>query len=267
MQQLAAQNKLVALDSLVDMSKLQSDYAKTWLDLGSFNGKLYAIFYKAANKGTVWYSPKTFQSAGYTIPKTFDDMVSLSSRIASQRQVPLVHGRLQRRGQRLARHRLDCRDFAQPVRPRRLRPVGRPQDSLDRLEDQERLPGVRPHRLRQALHQRRAAVHPRHRSPARQLSAVQVAARRVHVLPRRLRRRLHHQSVQEHPAGDRLRLLPLPHHQPTVPGRRHHRRGPRRRHEEQQRRARPRPLPRHGSSSGRSGSSAAASPPSTSRSP
>lgn len=92
MQQLASQNKLVALDSLVDMSKLQSDYAKTWLDLGSSNGKLYAIFYKAANKGTVWYSPKTFQSAGYTIPKTFDDMVSLSSRIAGSGKFPWSMG-------------------------------------------------------------------------------------------------------------------------------------------------------------------------------
>lgn len=92
MQQLASQKKLIALDSFVDMNQIKSDYAKAWVDLGSYNGKLYALFYKAANKGTVWYNPKQFQNNGYTIPQSWDDMISLSDKIASSNKYPWSMG-------------------------------------------------------------------------------------------------------------------------------------------------------------------------------
>jgi alpha-glucoside transport system substrate-binding protein len=92
MQQLAGQHKLIALDSFLDMGKVHSDYSKAWTDLGSFNGHLYAIFYKAANKGTVWYNPKTFSSAGYQIPTTWDQLISLSNQIAGAGGFPWSMG-------------------------------------------------------------------------------------------------------------------------------------------------------------------------------
>jgi alpha-glucoside transport system substrate-binding protein len=92
MQQLAKQGHLIALNDLVDMNKIRGDYAKAWIDLGSYNGKLYAIFYKAANKGTIWYNPTTFQTAGYQIPKTFDDLLTLSTQIASGGKYPWSMG-------------------------------------------------------------------------------------------------------------------------------------------------------------------------------
>ncbi|HEY0724823.1 MAG TPA: ABC transporter substrate-binding protein, partial [Pyrinomonadaceae bacterium] len=84
MQQLASQHKLFALDSMVDMNQIHSQYAQAWIDLGSYNGTLYAIFYKAANKGTVWYNPSQFQSGGYSTPATWQDMVNLSNTIAGK---------------------------------------------------------------------------------------------------------------------------------------------------------------------------------------
>src|SRR5260370_36232356 len=88
MQQLASQHKLIALDSFLDMSKIRSDYASAWIDLGSANGKFYALFYKAANKGTVWYSPKQFQSNNYTVPKSWDDLIALSDHIPRRLKHP-----------------------------------------------------------------------------------------------------------------------------------------------------------------------------------
>src|SRR5262249_48754339 len=41
MVQLAKQNKLIALDSFLDMGQLRRDYAQDWIDLGTYNGKLY----------------------------------------------------------------------------------------------------------------------------------------------------------------------------------------------------------------------------------
>lgn len=92
MQQLASQNSLIALDSLLDMGQMHSDYASSWLDLGSYNGKLYAIFFKAANKGTVWYNPAQFTSNKYTIPGTWQDMITLSNTIAGQGKYPWAMG-------------------------------------------------------------------------------------------------------------------------------------------------------------------------------
>ena len=42
MQQLASQGNLVSLDNFLDVSTIQSQYAKGWIDLGSYQGKLYA---------------------------------------------------------------------------------------------------------------------------------------------------------------------------------------------------------------------------------
>jgi alpha-glucoside transport system substrate-binding protein len=92
MQELASQNQLVALDSFLDMTQIQSDYSKGWLDLGSYNGHLYALFYKAANKGTVWYNPTQFQANGYQTPTTWDQMITLSNTIAASGKYPWAMG-------------------------------------------------------------------------------------------------------------------------------------------------------------------------------
>jgi alpha-glucoside transport system substrate-binding protein len=92
MQQLAAQHKLIALDKYLDMSKVHNDYATAWTDLGSYQGHLYAIFYKAANKGTIWYNPTTFQTGGYQIPTTWDALVALSDQIAGSGKYPWSMG-------------------------------------------------------------------------------------------------------------------------------------------------------------------------------
>jgi alpha-glucoside transport system substrate-binding protein len=92
MQQLASQKHLIALDTFLDMNKIRHDYAKAWIDLGSYNGKFYALFYKAANKGTVWYNPAQFQSAGYTVPSTWTDLITLSTKIASANKYPWSMG-------------------------------------------------------------------------------------------------------------------------------------------------------------------------------
>jgi alpha-glucoside transport system substrate-binding protein len=92
MQQLAQQGHLIALDDMVDMSQVHRDYASAWINLGSYNGKLYAIFYKAASKGTVWYNPQQFSSKGYSAPSTWDDMITLSNQIAASGAYPWSMG-------------------------------------------------------------------------------------------------------------------------------------------------------------------------------
>lgn len=92
MQQLAQRGKLIALDSFLDMGQIQNDYASAWISLGSYNGKLYAIFYKAANKGTIWYNPSQFSNNHYSIPTSWSDMINLSNTIAKSGKYPWSMG-------------------------------------------------------------------------------------------------------------------------------------------------------------------------------
>jgi len=86
------EGKILRLDKFFDMSAYQQNYSKGWLDLATVNGGLYAVFPKANSKGTIWYDPKQFQANGYTIPQTFNDLVSLSDKIASSGKYPWSMG-------------------------------------------------------------------------------------------------------------------------------------------------------------------------------
>jgi alpha-glucoside transport system substrate-binding protein len=88
MQELAQKGKLVPLDSFMDMNQVKKDYTPAWLDLGSYNGKLYAIFYKAANKATVWYNPKAFAASGYAVPKAWDEWMKLADKMVADGKTP-----------------------------------------------------------------------------------------------------------------------------------------------------------------------------------
>jgi alpha-glucoside transport system substrate-binding protein len=88
MQQLARDGKLVPLNSFMEMKQVSTDYAPSWIDLGSYNGELYAIFYKVANKATVWYNPRAFAAAGYTVPKTWKELLTLADRMVADGNTP-----------------------------------------------------------------------------------------------------------------------------------------------------------------------------------
>ncbi len=53
-----------------------------WKKYGTINDKFYAAPLGANVKSLVWYSPKMFADAGYEVPKTWDDMIALSDKIA-----------------------------------------------------------------------------------------------------------------------------------------------------------------------------------------
>ncbi|BAS26048.1 ABC transporter substrate-binding protein [Limnochorda pilosa] len=84
MQELAAGGHLVDLGKVLDMKQLRNDYAPVWVEMGSYGGKLQAIFISADLKSLVWYDPKAFAAAGYSVPTTWDEMMALTDRIASQ---------------------------------------------------------------------------------------------------------------------------------------------------------------------------------------
>lgn len=84
MLELAAGGHLVDLTPILNMNQMREDYAPVWLDMGSYDGKLVAIFISADLKSLVWYNPKEFAARGYEVPTTWDEMMALTEQIASE---------------------------------------------------------------------------------------------------------------------------------------------------------------------------------------
>ena len=73
-QQFANQHKLKPITYA--SSVMHQNFAAAWVKLGTFNGTLYALPFKAANKSLVWYNVPVFKQAGVTPPKTFSQLLS-----------------------------------------------------------------------------------------------------------------------------------------------------------------------------------------------
>ncbi|GCE21358.1 ABC transporter substrate-binding protein [Dictyobacter kobayashii] len=86
--ELAAQNKLVRLDTFFNMQQYQKNYAQAWIDYSSDNGKVYAVLPKANTKGTIWYNPQAFHEVGVSVPQTWDELLALSDKLARQGKYP-----------------------------------------------------------------------------------------------------------------------------------------------------------------------------------
>ncbi|MDO5083947.1 MAG: ABC transporter substrate-binding protein [Arachnia propionica] len=63
---------------------VEQNYTATWLEHGSVDGRLYAVPVGASAKSLVWYSPRQFTANGYEVPATWDELVSLTERIAAE---------------------------------------------------------------------------------------------------------------------------------------------------------------------------------------
>ncbi|MDD3655734.1 MAG: ABC transporter substrate-binding protein [Atribacterota bacterium] len=92
MLEFAKDGKLIDLSTFMDMEALKSEYSNAWLDLGSYQSKLHAIFISADLKSLVWYNPKAFAAAGYTVPNTWDELMVLSDKMVADGNTPWAIG-------------------------------------------------------------------------------------------------------------------------------------------------------------------------------
>jgi len=68
------------------------NFGKSIADVGTVNGKLYGLLFKAANKSTVWYSTADFKNAGITPPKTWPAFVRAANTIKQSGVTPFSIG-------------------------------------------------------------------------------------------------------------------------------------------------------------------------------
>src|SRR5712691_10337971 len=84
----AKQGKVIALDDKIDVASHKSNYAQSWIDLGTINGKLCQTYSWVAVKGLIWYDPKNFQAKGYNVPANWQSLLDLQSTIKSGGTTP-----------------------------------------------------------------------------------------------------------------------------------------------------------------------------------
>ncbi len=88
---LARRGALEPIESVAG-TLVDANYASVWRELGSVNGTLYGVWFKAANKSTVWYRTKAFFDAGVAPPKTWEKFQDVSEKLASKGVKPLAVG-------------------------------------------------------------------------------------------------------------------------------------------------------------------------------
>ncbi|NUR69842.1 MAG: carbohydrate ABC transporter substrate-binding protein [Hamadaea sp.] len=76
-----AGNLKPAGDKTQTMAK--QNYSADWLKYATVDGKLYGAPLGSNVKSFVWYSPKMFKDKGWTIPTSWDELISLSDKIAA----------------------------------------------------------------------------------------------------------------------------------------------------------------------------------------
>ena len=67
-----------AVSDLVD-----KNWSADWKKYGTVDGVFYTAPMLANVKGYIWYAPKTFKDKGWQVPKTWDEMLTLSNKIAA----------------------------------------------------------------------------------------------------------------------------------------------------------------------------------------
>ena len=71
MQQLAADGSINPVSDAV-RDAVEENYSESWIDLGSVDGELYGVWFKAANKSTMWYNADIYDEAGAVEPEDWD---------------------------------------------------------------------------------------------------------------------------------------------------------------------------------------------------
>ena len=88
---LAARGDIQPLpDDLV--AELQTMYDPFWLELATYEGKVYGVPNKADLKSLVWYSPEAFAANGYAIPTSWDELTTLMDTMKANGQTPWCIG-------------------------------------------------------------------------------------------------------------------------------------------------------------------------------
>lgn len=73
-------------------SIVEDNYSDAVLPIMIVDDTLYGVWFKASVKSLVWYRPDRFHELGYSVPQTWDGLLELSSKMASDGETPWCLG-------------------------------------------------------------------------------------------------------------------------------------------------------------------------------
>lgn len=71
---------------------VEENYAPVWRELGTVDSELYGVWFKAANKSTVWFDTADFEQAGVEPPSDWDEFLETARTIADSGVTPVSIG-------------------------------------------------------------------------------------------------------------------------------------------------------------------------------
>jgi ABC-type glycerol-3-phosphate transport system substrate-binding protein/DNA-binding SARP family transcriptional activator len=84
--------ELVGLGSYLDSAAVHKAYGDYLANLVSVGSTLYGLPIGLDTKGIVWYPKPEFDEAGYTVPKTWDELISLTKKMVADGKQPWCVG-------------------------------------------------------------------------------------------------------------------------------------------------------------------------------
>jgi alpha-glucoside transport system substrate-binding protein len=80
LRQLVDRKAVVPLDGLIG-AEIKRNYGPIWQELGSVDGRLFAVWFKAANKSLIWYNIGVFERAGVVPPQNLQGLLSVAGAV------------------------------------------------------------------------------------------------------------------------------------------------------------------------------------------
>ena len=76
------QGKVVDPTTWMSEEWLKQQYNQSWLDMATIEGQMSGVWHRFNVKSLVWYPKKQFDAAGYEVPQTWDELMTLTQTIA-----------------------------------------------------------------------------------------------------------------------------------------------------------------------------------------
>ncbi|MBI9043954.1 MAG: carbohydrate ABC transporter substrate-binding protein [Anaerolineaceae bacterium] len=88
--------QVVDLNDVIDQDWMKQNYIQSWLDMGTMAGPdgdiMAGVWARANGKSLVFYPKAEFDAAGYEVPETWDELMTLTETIASDGDTPWCIG-------------------------------------------------------------------------------------------------------------------------------------------------------------------------------
>jgi alpha-glucoside transport system substrate-binding protein len=90
---LVESGSIVALEDMgFDIAELNETLGESFMALGEYQGKHYGLPTNINLKSMVWYPKDDFDAAGYQVPETWDDLITLSDQMVADGNTPWCVG-------------------------------------------------------------------------------------------------------------------------------------------------------------------------------